>query len=549
VSDIRYRDSAGEANPSVGFPKEEGFLRTDPGDTQKQIRQLNESDFNLKNDAILAVDDDTLSLGLLNDLLSMNGYRVFTAENGDEAMDIFLEKRPDVVITDIMMPLTNGLEVLSRVREIDETVPVVLVTGYGDLDNAVGALRRGAHDFLVKPINAEMLLNTVSKAMELGRLKKLERNYTRILEQQVEERTRELAKTNDFLAGILESSRGVSIVLADLEGKIIFWNSGAENLYGYKAEEIMGCAIQMLYPEQRYAEEIFDNIARMDKNGTTVFQQNARQVSKDGRNLTVFMTMSYMLDGAGQVRGILNLGKDVTEQVLLNEELLESYRRITKIQNGFIFALAKLAESRDEETALHLKRIQAYCQILCRNLAQRESYEKLMTENFIENLVQGAILHDIGKVGLPDAILFTIEKFTTEEFEMMKLHTIKGGEALLEAAEESGEKEGYLTIGKDVAYYHHEQWDGSGYPFGLKGQQIPLVARIVAVADVYDALTTARRYKRAFTHEEACQDIILGKGKQFDPELIEVFIEVKDKFKTIRDSFSMEDSGEDCPKP
>ena len=524
------------------FLKRDEHLKTDPTDPTTKLMDLTASDSHIQGGTVLAVDDDRVSLGLITDLLSMNGFRVLTATNGNEAIDVFTQERPDVVITDIRMPNADGLEVLSRARKIDETVPIILVTGYGDLDNAVAALRRGAQDFLLKPINVEILLNAVFKGIELGRLKRLERDYRRILEEQVEERTRELAKTNDFLTGILQSSRGVSIVLSDLDGKIIFWNSGAENIYGYKAEEMVGNDILSLYPESGYAQEMLNIVDRMIKTGMTAVQQNTRQVSKDGRELTVFLTMSHMLDGADHVRGILSLGKDVTEEFTLNEELRKSYQSIQRLQGAFIFALAELAESRDEETAFHLKRIQAYCRVLCEKLILREGYRELMTERFIENLLQAAILHDIGKVGLPDAILFTTDKFTPEEFEIMKMHTIKGGQALCNAAEQAGEKEGYLTLGQEVAYYHHEHWSGSGYPFGLKGHAIPLTARIVAISDVYDALTTARRYKRAFTHHEACDEIVKERGKQFDPELVDVFLEVKDEFQKIRDSFDREDS-------
>ncbi len=517
-------------------------LKSEIVDFPENLKDLTVSDYPIRSGTILAVDDDKASLEMLKDLISMSGFQVFGASDGNEAMAVFSEKHPDLVITDIRMPHSDGLEVLRNIREMDETVPVILVTGYGDLDNALRALRRGAHDFLLKPINAEILLNTVIKGIELGRLKRLERDYRRLLEEQVDERTKELAKTNDFLQGILDSSTGVSIVLTDPNGKIIFWNTGAENLYGYTSDRILGSDILDLYPERFYGEEVLKNVSLMMKNGAPTVQQNIKQVSIDGRKLTIFMTMSHMRDGSGNVRGILGLGQDVTEQVILHEELLESYRRTKKIQEASILAIAQLAESRDEETSFHLKRIQAYCRALCHRLSLRERYREFITKEFIENLVQGSVLHDIGKVGLPDAILFSIDKFSDEEFELMKQHTIKGGKALEEAARESGEVEGYLTTGKDVAYYHHEHWSGTGYPFGLKGEEIPLVARIVSIVDVYDALITVRRYKKAYAHQEAYEVIIKEKGKQFDPELVEAFIEVEQVFQDIRDSFSQENS-------
>ena len=187
-------------------------LKSEIVDFPENRKDLTVSDYPIRSGTILAVDDDKASLEMLKDLISMSGFQVFGASDGNEAMAVFSEKHPDLVITDIRMPHSDGLEVLRNIREMDETVPVILVTGYGDLDNALRALRRGAHDFLLKPINAEILLNTVIKGIELGRLKRLERDYRRLLEEQVDERTKELAKTNDFLQGILDSSTGVSIV-------------------------------------------------------------------------------------------------------------------------------------------------------------------------------------------------------------------------------------------------------------------------------------------------------------------------------------------------
>lgn len=494
--------------------------------------------------SILAIDDDSTSLGLLKDLLSMNGFRVFTAAEGREGIELFSDKQPDLVITDIQMPHMDGLELLRRVRSVDDTVPVILVTGHGDLDNAVRALRRGAHDFLLKPIIPEVLLNTVRRGLEHCRLRRLEMHYRRVLEervaertQELAERTRELARINEFLQGIINSSTRVAIVLTDFEHKVTFWNTGAENIYGYSGDEMLGSSVLKLYPVEDATLENVNKLAQLMHSEAGTVQENIKQVAKDGRMLTVSMAVSPMKDASGRVRGILGLGQDVTKEVILHEELLESYQRIKEIQAASIFALAKLAESRDGETAFHLERLQEYCRILCDRLAFRKPYAMRMTKRFVEDLVQCSVLHDIGKVAIPDSILFNTRKFGMDEYEIMKQHTIHGGRALEEAAERVGEQESFLTMGKDVAYFHHERWDGKGYPFGLREQEIPLVARIVAIADVYDALTTERRYKRAFSHSEAREVIVAEKGKQFDPELVEAFLVAEQEFREIRDRF------------
>ncbi len=152
-----------------------------------------------------------------------------------------------------------------------------------------------------------------------------------------------------------------------------------------------------------------------------------------------------------------------------------------------------------------------------------------MTPRFIEDVVRSSVLHDIGKITIPDSILLYPGKFTPEQHAAMRAHTIHGGNALEEAVKKLG-AESFLSVGRDVAYYHHEHWDGNGYPFGLKGEAIPLSARIVALVDVYDALTTERRYKKAFTYDEAHSIIQDAKGKQFDPEIVDAFLEAAAEF-------------------
>jgi PAS domain S-box-containing protein len=486
---------------------------------------------------VLVIDDDEATLGLMRDLLEINGYLVTAAAGGAEGLELFYTHNPHVVITDIRMPHVDGLEVLRRLRESDDTVAVILVTGHGDLDHAIKALRTGAYDFLQKPINADILLSTVRQGMEHCRLKRFAKDYTQVLEAQVEERTRELADTNDFLRGILESSTGVSIVLTDFEDNVLFWNKGAEKIYGYTAEEMLGSLITRIYTEEdRRRKGAGASFKPRDKEYVTV-QKKTLQTSKDGRRLTISLTLSPMLDASGAARGRLGLGLDVTEEARLHEELLESYRRIQRIQHSSIFALAKLAESRDGETAHHLVRLQEYCRLLCRNLKTKERFRETLTFRFIDDIVQSSILHDIGKVALQDDILFHQGKFGADEFEQMKKHAEFGGKALEEAAEETGE-DSFLSMGRDIAYYHHERWDGKGYPYGLKGEAIPISARITAVADVYDALTSERRYKKAFAHAEAVAVIVAEKSGQFDPAIVEAFLEVESEFRRIRERIS-----------
>jgi len=350
----------------------------------------------------------------------------------------------------------------------------------------------------------------------------------------ITEVTKEWAQTKDFLEGILHSSSAISIILTDFDQNVLFWNRGAENIFGYTAEEMIGSKITGLYQEDGLTARTVEMLRQqiLQKGGT--LRAQVRQLAKDGRELIISLAISPMIDAGGTVRGILGIGQDVTEEARLHEELLKSYKRMQRIQRSSIFALARLAEFRDEETGQHLKRMQDYCRTLSCRVRLSEKYSEVMTEQFIDDLIQSSLLHDIGKVWLPDSILFKPGKFNREEYDIMKRHCAYGAQALEEAADET-EQDSFLAMGRDIAYYHHERWDGTGYPSGLGGEEIPLSARVVAITDVYDALTTERRYKRAYTHEEACSLIIENKGHQFDPDLVDAFLEVEQEFRKIRE--------------
>jgi len=191
--------------------------------------------------------------------------------------------------------------------------------------------------------------------------------------------------------------------------------------------------------------------------------------------------------------------------------------------------MANLIESRDGETGEHVKRTSDYVEMISKYLLSEGSYEQ-MDATYQENMVKAAPLHDIGKIKVPDSILQKPGKLTPEEFEIIKQHATKGGEIIYSIMRNIEEKE-YLDIAHDVAMYHHEKWDGSGYPEGLKGENIPLCARIMAIADVFDALVSKRCYKEAFPFERAYEMIEESSGTHFDPQIVEVFVKLKPEIK------------------
>jgi putative two-component system response regulator len=225
------------------------------------------------------------------------------------------------------------------------------------------------------------------------------------------------------------------------------------------------------------------------------------------------------------------------QNAYLESEVQKRTQEVQILQDVTILAMASLAETRDNETGNHIRRTQNYVKALAKELQSHPHHGPLLDEATVELLYKSAPLHDIGKVGIPDAILLKPGKLTAEEFEIMKTHTTLGRDAILVAERLLDAPSSFLRMAREIAHFHQEKWDGSGYPEGLKGEDIPLSARLMAVADVYDALISARVYKPAFPHEVAVKIIVEGRDKHFDPELVDAFMRVQEEFKSIARKF------------
>jgi putative two-component system response regulator len=232
------------------------------------------------------------------------------------------------------------------------------------------------------------------------------------------------------------------------------------------------------------------------------------------------------------------------QQIEENNRLLEDRVRdqVKEIASGhlaIIFALAKLAESRDPETGTHLERVREYCRILAMRLRNLPPYAEVIDDSYIENLYAASPLHDIGKVGIPDQILLKPDKLTTEEFTIMQTHTTIGADTL-RAVDRLYPGNGFIQVGIELAENHHEKWNGKGYPFGRIARAIPLSGRITRLADVFDALSTRRRYKDAFSFEQSAKIIIEDRGTDFDPDVADSFIESEKEFQDVWTRFREE---------
>ena len=232
-----------------------------------------------------------------------------------------------------------------------------------------------------------------------------------------------------------------------------------------------------------------------------------------------------------RLKNVRDFLKDKNEY--LEAEIGRRTSEIAVIQDVTMIAMGSLAETRDNETGNHIRRTQNYIKILAEKVRELPRFSGILPDSTIVSLRKSAPLHDIGKVGIPDHILQKPEKLDPLEFEIMKKHTTIGRDAILAAEKTFGSPTSFLSLAREIAWSHHEKWDGSGYPQGLSGDAIPLPGRLMAIPDVYDALISERVYKRAFSHEETVELVKKGAGTQFDPDIASAFLQIAGQFLEI----------------
>jgi putative two-component system response regulator len=268
-----------------------------------------------------------------------------------------------------------------------------------------------------------------------------------------------------------------------------------------------------------------------------------RRLRADDRFGYVYIILLTSHDGTERiVEGMSAGADDFISKPFVPPELLVRVRageRVLSLETRdvAIFAMAKLAESRDPETGAHLERVRSYSQVLARQLSILPKFSRIIDEKYIHLIYLTSPLHDIGKVGIPDCVLLKPGRLSDHEFEIMKQHATFGADTLDAALRQFPEAK-FLKMARDIAASHHERFDGSGYPAGIKGIDIPLCGRIVAVADVYDALTSKRSYKDAFSHHAARSIILQESGSHFDPDVVDAFLQVEDQFLAIREKYA-----------
>ena len=516
---------------------------------------------------ILFVDDEVLLLDGIKRQLRRE-FDIDVAEGGAAALAALQHQGPfAVVVSDYNMPGMNGIEFLNAVYRLDPQIVLIMLTGRAELDIAVEALHN-AHiaRFLNKPCPKEILQETLNDCLEQYRLRMSEK----LLQQQLQQANQRLGVMNEqlealvaqktqalrlqyrYVAGMAQitGSQAVGDAFVDAVGELTgltdlsLWLSPQQDgrFYSHRSEPADFDQTQL------NGGAIATTLAA--KSVWTRAEAESRLDAIDAAAFAGRPLICQPLLGKQGVIGLLNIAGDVLPEAHILEALagmtdvtataLQSHwhrEAFVEAQDAIIDSLAKLSEYRDPETGAHLLRLKKYCALICRKLSETDQFRDLVSAEFTDDLVRSSPLHDIGKVGIPDAILKKPGKLTEEEFAVMKNHAKIGGDTLRSVYEQYP-SQSFIKCGMDVAYGHHEKWDGSGYPQGLSGTDIPLAARILALVDVYDALTCRRVYKAPIPRDQAKAMIIQGGGSHFDPDIVAAFISIEDQFHGIAEQYA-----------
>lgn len=522
---------------------------------------------------VLFVDDEVLLLEGVKRQLRRE-FEVTTAEGGAQGLEILAEQGPfAVVVSDYNMPSMDGITFLNQVYQLYPHTVLIMLTGRAELDIAINALHN-AHisRFINKPCPKEILVETLLDGLEQYRLRSSEQilkkhlqtanqqlqELNNHLELLVEQKTRALKLQYQYVADIARLSSSQHIVSAfvsavtEITGltEMSLWLSPHQDGYfecqypdqgkkpSFKIDQCPDGQIRQAITIGQYWQAAPFATSLNDWEHSLFCAQPLLCLPlKTPKGTLGFLNLcgSTTINDQDIIQALVGMS-DVTATALQSHWHREAFN---DAQDAIISALAKLSEYRDSETGAHLLRLKKYCALICAALAKTDKFRDSITEDFTQDLVRSSPLHDIGKVGIPDAILKKPGKLTPEEFDIMKMHPMIGGDTLREIYEKYP-SQSFIQCGMDVAYGHHERWDGSGYPRGLQGIAIPIAARIVALADVYDALTTRRIYKKAFTHEEAAKIITDGCGSHFDPDVVSAFTSHEQSFKVIAEELADE---------
>ncbi|MGH1365505.1 MAG: HD domain-containing phosphohydrolase [Calditrichia bacterium] len=478
----------------------------------------------------LILDDEYEIAQALSEILNREGIETVSATDIQQGINYLDRYTFDIVISDFYMPGGNGAALFDVVRESYPNLPFMIITGKPDADTAIRMLKGGVCDFLIKPISLATFSNKVKKAIQKSRKNAVQQQLMTDLRGVLNKRVKELRIFQDLF-----ESRREGLLILDTTGMIIKVNRGFRHMSGLAEEALIDkriFQIPNLFKTRLSFRSVISSLKQQGK------WQREFELKTAGRDPWIAnIACSPMKEESGQTFAYAVVITDITEKRAIQTALVDSLQQHSMANEAIIFGLARLAEYRDPETGFHLEKIRSYCRILATAMSDDLRFEEKISEHFISVLFKAAPLHDIGKVGIPDRILLKKGRLDEVEFRRMQTHTTIGFETLLAIREQYGETD-LLKMGMDIAHAHHEKYDGSGYPNGLSGEDIPLSAQITAIADVYDALTSKRIYKPPFSHENALEIMARDRGSHFNPYIFDIFLDTQREFNQVRREFA-----------
>ena len=513
---------------------------------------------------LLVVEDEAELRFILVAHLRAAGFEVFEAGDGSAGIQLAHEKLPDLILMDVGLPIIDGITATRTLKADPRTapIPIVMLTARSSTQDVVRGLEAGVQEYLAKPFDVAELLARVRTVHRLATTHQDLDRLNNHLEQEVEIKTRKLQLLYEYMRDLnrVDTRDGVlDLIMQCVERvtgakrlSLLMVDSTGEHLLCERSRGI----------DPAVAEKI--RVRAMEGIAGQVFQSgktlSARSYGERTDGNRVYQSETFLstplistsLATRDGVIGVLNVTEKTDDTSFSDEEIecirsvadaaaiaLDNITRRNQLQQSvrvLLQTVGHLAEYRDEETTLHLGRVSKMSRILADELHRTGPYAALVTEDFIQHLVLAAPLHDIGKVGIPDEILTKPGKLTDEEFQIMKSHT-EIGRRVLSQALDPAHPVPLLRLCIDIAHCHHERFDGKGYPRRIAGEHIPLAARMVALVDAYDAITSHRRYSQARSHEQAVAVITAESGKHFDPAMVEAFLRCHPQFEAVRARF------------
>ena len=468
---------------------------------------------------ILVVDDERVIREIIADLLSMEGFAVRTANDGAEALVELSRQQYDLVLSDLKMPNMGGIELLAAIQKHTPNVVTIIMTGFGTVETAIDAMKRGAYDYILKPFKVEEVVHVIRRGLEK---QKLQAENLRLRE------ALSLYKVSEAIAASLSLDEVIRTVndtaLHEIDGDAVvallddgtghFFERSREFSPKWHGEQEIGeldveALIEFFKNERsmRAGSMTADHFFKSIPESTPVVSFVATPLRVRGKVIGILAAFSFTRGkkfDEGQ-RKLLSIVSDRAAAAIENARLYEDLKATFR---QTIRGLASAIDKMDRYTSGHSERVAAYAQILAIKLG--------MSEEQIEIVRQSALMHDVGKIGCV-LNLNKPGKLSQTDYEIFKQHPGFGKDILDPIT--------FLHPLIPGVHLHHERWDGAGYPLGLKSQEIPLIARIISVADTYDAMTSDRAYRRALPHEVAITEIRRCCGSQFDPDVAQEFEE------------------------